>query len=366
MKRLFKLRLFNLRFLGRCAGLLLALAGAGAAADPLKVAFVYLGPVGDGGWTYQHELGRQAVEKAFGDRVKLSYVENVPETADAERVIRQLAAAGNQLIFTTSFGYMEPTLKVARLFPKVHFEHATGYKTAANVSCYQARFYEGAYLLGIIAGRMTKTNTLGWVGSFPIPEVVRNVDAFTLGARSVNPKVRTKVIWVDTWYDPAKERQAAETLVAQGADVLGQNTDSPAALQVAQEKGVYGFGWDSDMVRYAPKAHLTANMENWGAYYVKRVQDQLDGNWKPENTRWGFTQDLVRLAEYNKAIPADLVALVEDRKKAISEGRLFVFSGPIRDPSGAIRVAAGTQLPEDQLWSLNWYVEGIEGKLPSN
>lgn len=349
------------------AALLLACGVAAAAADgaPLKVAFVYLNPVGDGGWTYQHDLGRQAVEKQFGDQVKITTIENVPETADAERVIRQLAADGNQLIFTTSFGYMDPTLKVARAFPNVHFDHATGYKTAANVGNYQARFYEGAYLLGVIAGRMTKSNTLGFVGSFPIPEVVRNIDAFTLGAQSVNPKIRTKVVWVDAWYDPAKERQAAETLIAQGADVLCQNTDSPATLQVAQEKGVYAFGWDSDMTRFAPKAHLSSNIENWAVYYVKEVQDQLAGTWKPEATKWGFHEDMVRLAPLNAAIPADVVKLVEARKQAIAAGQLPIFSGPLKDQGGAVKVAAGAVLPEDALWSLNWFVEGVEGRLPS-
>ena len=217
------------------------------AEEPLKVAFVYVGPVGDAGWTYAHDQGRQALEKALGSKVKTTYVENVAEGADAERVIRQLATEGNKVIFTTSFGFMNATVKVAQNFPNVVFEHATGYKAAKNLGVYEARFYEGAYLLGVMAGQMTKTNTLGFVASFPIPEVIRNIDAYTLGAQSVNPKVRTKVIWVNTWYDPAKERQAAETLIAQGADMFCQNTDSPAIVQVVQEKGIYAFGWDSDM-----------------------------------------------------------------------------------------------------------------------
>lgn len=254
------------------------MTGASAfAAEPLKVAFVYLGPVGDGGWTFQHDQGRLAIEKEFGAKIKTTFVENVPETADAERIIRQLAVDGNKLIFTTSFGYMDPTVKVAKLFPKVHFVHATGYKTTANLGTYQTRFYEGAYLLGIIAGKMTKSNTLGFVGSFPVPEVVRNIDAFTLGAKSVNPKIKTKVVWVNTWYDPGKERQAAETLVAQGADMLAQNTDSPAVVQVAEEKGVHAFGWDTDMAKYGPKAQLSANTENWGVYYSQEVKRELAG-----------------------------------------------------------------------------------------
>ena len=336
-----------------------------AAADPLKVAFVYLGPVGDGGWTYQHDLGRKALEKAFGDKVKTTYVENVPETADAERVIRQLAADGNELIFTTSFGYMDPTLKVAKMFPKVKFEHATGYKTSKNVVTYQTRFYEGAYLLGVIAGKMTKTNTLGFVGSFPIPEVIRNIDAFTLGAQSVNPKIKTKVIWVDTWYDPGKERQAAETLVAQGADVMCQNTDSPATVQVAEEKHVYAFGWDSDMAKYGPDAELTANTENWGVYYIDEVKKVLDGTWTGNRqTHWGIKEGMVVLSPLNPAVPKDVAALFAEKKKAIVDGTLIPFAGPLKDNTGTEKVAAGAELPEDKLMSINWYVDGVEGSIP--
>src|ERR1017187_10262227 len=229
---------------GVLAGVFAGLPATLAAAEPLKVAFIYVDPVGDTGWSYQHDVARREAERVLGSEVKTTYVESVPATADAERVIRQLAVAGNQLIFTTSFGYMEPTLRVAKLFPKVKFAHATGYKTAANVITYQTRFYEGAYLLGVLAGKTTKSNTLGYVGSFPIPEVIRNIDAFALGARSVNSRAVVKVIWVDTWYDPGKERQAAEALIAQGADVVAQNTDSPASIQVAQEKGTYAFSID--------------------------------------------------------------------------------------------------------------------------
>ena len=349
-----------------CSGaLLLGASTATHADDPLKVAFVYVGPAGDGGWSYQHDLGRIALEKALGTKVKTSYVESVPETADAERVIRQLAADGNQLIFTTSFGYMDPTVKVAKLFPKVHFEHATGYKTAANMVTYQARFYEGAYLLGVLAGKTTKSNTLGFVGSFPIPEVVRNIDAFTLGARSVNPNIHTKVIWVDTWYDPGKERQAAETLVAQGADVLCQNTDSPAVVQVAEEKGMHAFGWDSDMAKYGPHAELTANTENWGVYYIDEVQKQLAGTWSgSRQTAWGIKENLDVLTPLNKSVPADTAKLFEERKQALAEGTLQPFAGPLKSNSGEIKVAAGATLPFDQLQSINWYVDGVDGSIP--
>jgi len=336
-----------------------------AADEPVKAAFVYLGPVGDGGWTYQHDLGRQAMEKALGNKVKSTYVENVPETADAERVIRQLAAAGNTLIFTTSFGYMDPTLKVAKLFPKVHFEHATGYKTTPNAVTYQARFYEGAYLLGVIAGKMTKTNTLGFIGSFPIPEVVRNIDAYTLGARSVNPKIKTKVIWVDTWYDPGKERQAAETLIAQGADMLCQNTDSPAAVQVAEEKGVHAFGWDSDMAKYGPHAQLTANTENWGVYYIDEAKKVIDGSWTGDRqTRWGIKEGLVVLSPLNPAVPPEVAKVFEEKKKAIVDGTLVPFGGPLKDNAGTVRIEAGKEMPMNDLMAINWYVEGVDGSIP--
>jgi basic membrane protein A and related proteins len=347
------------------SGLLVGLGATAIAADPpLKVAFVYLGPVGDGGWTYQHDLGRIAVQKEFGDKVKTTFVENVPETADAERVIRQLAADGNQLIFTTSFGYMEPTLKVAKQFPNVKFEHATGYKTAPNLATYQTRFYEGAYLLGVLAGKMTKTNTLGFVGSFPIPEVIRNINAYTLGALSVNPKIKTKVIWVDTWYDPGKERQAAETLVAQGADMLAQNTDSPAVVQVAQEKGVHAFGWDSDMAKYGANAELTANTENWGVYYIREVKRVLDGTWKGDETHWGIKEGLVVLTPLNASVPADVAKIFNEKKQAIVDGKLVPFSGPLKDNAGAVKIPAGQEMPLKDLMAINWYVEGVEGSIP--
>lgn len=360
--------MFRLRYqytaLALVSGLSFGVVPTTHAAGPLKVAFVYLGPVGDGGWTYQHDQGRLAIEKEFGSKIKTTYVENVPETADAERVIRQLAVDGNQLIFTTSFGYMDPTIKVAKAFPKVHFVHATGYKTAPNVGTYQTRFYEGAYLLGIIAGKMTKSNTLGFVGSFPVPEVVRNLDAYTLGAKSVNPKVKTKVVWVNTWYDPGKERQAAETLVAQGADMLAQNTDSPAVVQVAEEKGVHAFGWDSDMAKYGPKAHLTANTENWGVYYSQAVRNELAGTWKPEKTFWGIKENLVVLSGLNSEVPADVAKLFNEKKKEIVDGKLLPFAGPLKDNAGAVKVAAGSTLPMGDLMGINWLVDGVEGSLP--
>jgi simple sugar transport system substrate-binding protein len=347
------------------AALSLALVQTAFAEDPIKVAFLYIDPVGDSGWTYQHDLARKELEKTFAGKVKTTYVENVPANADAERVIRQLAQAGNQMIFTTSFGYMEPTLKVAKLFPKVKFEHATGYKTAANMVNYEARFYEGAYLLGVLAGKTTKSNTLGFVGSFPIPEVIRNVNAWTLGAKSVNPNIKVKVIWVDTWYDPGKERQAAETLIAQGADVLSQNTDSPAVVQAAEKKGVHAFGWDSDMAKYGPNAQLTANTENWSVYYIDEIKKLMAGTWTGNrHTAWGIKENMVVLTPLNKSVPADLAKLVEDKKQGIAAGKLVPFAGPIKDNAGTIKVAAGAALTEQDLMSINWYVEGIEGSVP--
>jgi basic membrane protein A len=355
------------RWRALCAGSLglLVCAAVTGATQPIKVAFVYVDPVGDSGWTYEHDLGRHALEKALGPQVKTTYIENVPATADAERVVRQLAAGGNQLIFTTSFGYMDATLKVAKLFPQVRFEHATGYKTSTNVVTYEARIHEGAYLLGVLAGKTTRTNTLGFVGSFPIPEVIRNIDAFTLGARSVNPAVKTKVIWVDTWYDPGKERQAAETLAAQGADVLSQNTDSPSVVQLAEQKGIHAFGWDSDMLKYGPHAQLTANTENWGEYYTEEVRKALAGTWTGNRrTIGGVKEGMIVLTPLNPSVPPDVARLFDAKKQDIASGRLNPFAGPLQDNKGTLRVAAGTALTDPQLMLIDWYVAGVEGSVP--
>ena len=335
-----------------------------AATTPLKVGFVYVGPVGDIGWTHAHNEGRLAMEKALPGQVKSTYVENVPEGADAERVIRQLAADGNKIIFTTSFGFMNPTLKVAHSFPNTYFAHATGYKMASNVAIYQARTYEGAYMLGVLAGKMTKSNVLGFVGSFPVPEVIRNINAFTLGAQSVNPKVRTRVVWVNSWYDPARERQAAETMIAQGADVLSQNTDSPAVIQTAQEKGMYAFGWDSDMSKFGPKAQLVASTLNWGPYYTQAVKTVLTGSWKPTDTLWGIKEGTVVLTALNPVVPPAVAKLFNAKKQAIVDGKLVMFAGPVKDQSGTIRVAAGSVMPMKDLMSINYYVQGVEGAIP--
>ena len=355
----------NRRTLFALAAALSVTAGLPAhAADPLKVAFVYVGPVGDAGWTYAHEQGRLALEKSMAGKVKTTYVENVPEGADAERVIRKLAADGNKLIFTTSFGFMNPTEKVAKAYPNVVFEHATGFNTSKNMGVYETRQYEGTYLQGVIAAKMSKTGTIGFVGSFAVPEVLRNINAYTLGAQSVNPKIKTRVVWINSWYDPAKERQAAETLIAQGADVLTQNTDSPATLQVAQEKGKFAFGWDSDMARFAPKAHLTASTNNWGDFYTRTAQAVMAGTWKTGEVRGGLNEGMVKMSPLNAAVPADVAKLFEQKKADIIAGKIKPFQGPIKDQSGAVRVAAGAQMADKEVHGMNFYVQGVEGTIP--
>ncbi|MFA6041019.1 MAG: BMP family ABC transporter substrate-binding protein [Methylophilus sp.] len=351
-------------FLALLAAGLLTMGLTAQAEEPLKVGFVYVGPVGDAGWTYGHDQGRLALEKAFPGKVKTTYVDNVPEGADAERVIRKLAADGNKLIFTTSFGFMNPTMKVAKVFPKVVFEHATGFMKSKNMGIYEARSYEGAYLLGVIAGKMTKSNTLGFVASFPIPEVVRNINAYTMGAQSVNPDIKTKVIWVNTWYDPGKERQAAEALIAQGADILSQNTDSPAVLQAAQAKGVYAFGWDSEMSRFAPKAHLTASTLDWSKYYIETTKAVMDGTWKSGEVRDGIKEGMVVLTPLNPVVPKAVADILAEKKAAIVAGKLNPFQGPIVDQNGVVRVKAGEMMPLKELLSLNYYVKGVDGSLP--
>ena len=342
-----------------------AAAAPAPKADPLKVAFVYIGPVGDAGWTFAHDNGRKAVEAKFGDKVKTTFVENVPESAaDAERVMRQLATDGNKLIFGTTFGYMEAMLKVAKEFPDVKFEHATGFKTADNLAQYDVRTYEGAYLAGVVAGKMSKSGKLGVVASVPIPEVIRNIDAFTMGARSINPKATTRVVWVNKWFDPGKEREAATTLIGQGVDVLMQNTDSAAVVQTAQEKGVYAFGWDSDMTSFGPKAHQAASMINWSVYYNKRVGEVLDGTWKTGSSWLGLKEDGIDLGAFNPDLPADVKTLVAERKKAIIDGSAPIWKGPVVDNTGKEVVAKDAVADDAFLHGIKFYVQGVEGKVP--
>ncbi len=341
------------------------LAGAGTRAeDPFKVGFVYVGPVGDHGWSYQHDQGRQAVEAAYGDRVATTFVEDVAEGPDAERVINQLAASGHDMVFTTSFGFMNPTLKVARRFPGVTFEHATGFKRADNLATYSSRFYEGRYVVGHIVGRMTESNIIGYVGSIPIPEVVRGINATLLAARQVNPEVTIKVVWVNSWFDPGKEADAARTLIDQGADVIMQHTDSPAPVQVAEERGVWAVGQASDMVRFGPKAHLTAIVDDWAPYYVRRVGAAMDGSWESTDTWGGLDTGMVRLTAYNPAIPEDVAALAERVRKGIEDGSVHPFAGPIVNQAGQQVIGAGEVLSDADLLKMNYYVQGVQGSLP--
>jgi basic membrane protein A and related proteins len=347
-----------------CAAALALVIPAAQAADPFKVGFVYVGPIGDHGWTYRHDIGRHAIDKALGDKVKTSYVENVKEGPDAERVIRQFAANGAGIIFTTSFGYMNPTLKVAKKFPKVKFEHATGYKRGDNVSTYSGRFYEGRTIAGLVAGHMSKSGVIGYIASFPIPEVVRGINAATLAMRSVNPKAQVKVVWVNTWYDPGKEGDAAKALIDQGADVILQHTDSPAPLQVAESRGIWAVGQASDMSKFAPKAQLTAIVDDWDAYYVGRTKAAMDGSWKSGDTWAGLKDGMVAMAPFNNAIPADVVAQAEQAIADIKSGKRHSFDGPVRDQAGKEVVPAGQRVSDKVLLGMNWYVEGVQGKLP--
>jgi simple sugar transport system substrate-binding protein len=333
-------------------------------AEPLKVGFVYVSPVGDAGWTSQHDLGRRQMEQALAGKVVTTFVEKVPEGADAERVIRDLAAQGNKLIFTTSFGFMNPTIKVAEEFPETKFEHATGYKSAKNVGTYNVRFYEGRYLAGIVAGRMTKSNTLGYVAAFPIPEVLQGVNAFTLGARSVNPRAQVRVIWVNSWYDPGKERDAANTLIGQGADVLTHHTDSTAVVAAAEEKGRMAIAYHSNMAKFGPKAQLAAVSHHWGAYYTKAAQSVLEGTWKPSNIWGGMKDGMIKLEAISPSVPSDVVELVKAREAAITDGKFHPFTGPIKTNDGKEVIASGS-LTDEQLGKMNFYVQGVLGKVPA-
>jgi simple sugar transport system substrate-binding protein len=338
-------------------------AAAPAPAEPLKVGFVYVSPVGDAGWTSQHHLGRGEMLKALGDKVTSTFVEKVPEGADAARVIRDLAQQGHKLIFTTSFGFMNPTLKVAEEFKDVKFEHATGYKTAANVNSYNARFYEGRYLAGMIAGRMTKTNTLGYVAAFPIPEVLQGINAFALGARSVNPKAQVRVVWVNTWYDPGKERDAASALMGQGADVVTHHTDSTATVAAAEEKGKMAVAYHSDMARFGPNAQLAAVTHHWGDYYTRRARAALDGSWKVEPVWGGIREGMIKLEGLSDKLPKDVVDAVKAREDELRKGAFHPFTGPVRTNDGKVVVESGA-LSDEQLSKMDYYVEGVVGKVP--
>jgi simple sugar transport system substrate-binding protein len=335
--------------------------------EPLKIAFAYVGPVGDGGWTFAHDNARKALEAEFGDKIKTSFIENVSESADAERNFRDMVAQGNKLIFGTTFGYMEPMLKVAADHKDVKFEHATGYKQADNMRTYDSRTYEGAYMAGVIAGKMTKSNTLGVVASIPIPEVVRNINAFTLGAQSVNPKVKTKVVWVNEWFNPPKETEAATSLINSGADVLFQNTDSPAVLKTAEEKGKRAFGWDSDMTAYGPKAHLASSVINWTPYYIQATRDALEGKWMGGGHTWAGVKDgAIDIVSIADDVPADTKAKIDEIKAGLKDGSFVIWKGPLLDNTGKTQLKKDEVADDKFLSGLSFYVKGVEGKVPGN
>ena len=335
-----------------------------AGADPVKVGFVYVGPVGDAGCTFSHDLGRKEMEANLKGRVVTQMVENVAEGPDSERVIREMAKGGCKVIFATSFGYMNPTLNVAKQFPDVVFMHATGYKTAANVGVYNGRFYEGRYLNGVMAGRLSKSNIAGIVAAIPIPEVVMGINAFTRGMKSVNPKAEVRVVWTNSWYDPGKEREAALSLIAQGADVLTHDTDSTAVNQAAEEKGVKVFCYNSDEIKYGPKAQMTGTIHTWGNFYTKTINAVLNKTWKPENVWGGLKMGLIKMAPISPLVPKDVKAQVEKLEAQIIAGKLHPFAGPVVDQDGKIRVPAGTTISDMDLEKMDYYVQGVASKMP--
>ena len=339
--------------------LLIAVGPAHAEDKKLKVGFIYVGPVSDAGYSYQHDLSRKALEAAMPGRVETTYLENVPE-ADSERAIEKLARSGMNLVLTTSFGFMEPTLKVAKKFPKVKFEHATGYKRSENLSTYSARFYEGRYVCGQIAARLSKTGTLGYIASFPIPEVVSGINAYMLGAQSVNPNAKLKIVWVNTWFDPGKEAEAAKALLAQGVDILAQHTDSAAPLQEAEKQG---FGQSSDQMRFAPKAQLTSIVDDWSGYVIGEAKAVMDGTWKSHDTWGGIKDGMVVLAPYAN-MPDDVKAKATATAADIASGKLHPFQGPVTKQDGTVAVKAGETAPDPMILGMNWYVKGIDDKLP--
>ena len=356
-----KLHLSRRHFLaGTAASSALLLARPGLAAGPLKCAWVYVGPVGDFGYSYQHDLGRKAVAEHYGDQVVASFVEKVAEGPDADRVIRQLASSGNRLIFATSFGFMNSCVRVAKQFPKVMFEHATGYQTARNLAVYNARFYEGRAVIGTIGGMMTKSGIVGYIASFPIPEVVMGINSFTLAAQKHRPDIQIKVVWVNSWYDPGKEADAAKALIDQGADIISQHTDSPAALQVAQDRGVHAFGQSSDMAKFAPKAQLSAIVDDWGPYYIGEVKAVMDGTWKTHNVWLGLKEGMVVIAPYGPDVPPDVAKAADAVKAGIIAGTQHPFDGPVSNQAGEVVIPKGEHASDEQLQKMDWYVKGVQ------
>lgn len=363
-----------LKTLGLATALTLATGSVMAQSDdPLSVGFIYVGPIGDFGWSYQHDQGRLAIEEHFGDAVETTYIESVPE-GDSERVIRRMAQDGTDLIFTTSFGYMTPTLRVAGQFPETKFEHATGYQRADNVSVYSGRFYEGRTVQGILAGHMTESNVIGYIASFPIPEVIRGINAAYLAAKSVNPDVEFKIVWVSTWFDPAKEADAANALIEQGADVIMQHTDSTAPMTIAEatwnnleedETGIYAFGQASDMLEFGTNARLSSIIDNWNPYYIERVQAVMDGTWESADSWHGIGQGTTTIGAFNINIPVDVAAEAQAALDAIAAGELHPFTGPINKQDGSVWLAEGETADDGTLLGMNFYVEGIEGAIPN-
>jgi basic membrane protein A and related proteins len=331
---------------------------------PLKIAFMYVGPVGDLGWSYQHDQGRLAVEEHFGDQVETSYVESVPEGADAERVLRQMAQSGNKLIFATSFGFMQAVINVAKQFPDTIFEHATGFKTAENVGIYNARFYEGRYVSGHLAGRMSKEKTIGYIGSFPIPEVIMGINAYTLGAQRVMPDVTTKVVWVNSWYDPGKEAEAANALIDQGCDFIVQHTDSPAPVQAAEKRGVWCVGQASDMGKFGPQRCLTSVVDDWASYYITTAQQVLDGTWKSGDYWGGLAEDSVVLTPWNPVVPSNVQAELDALVREIEVKTVHPFQGPVKNQAGEVIVPEGAVMSDSDLLKMSYYVQGIDSTLP--
>jgi basic membrane protein A len=338
-----------------------ALSPAGAADKEMQVGFIYVSPIGDAGWSYAHDVGRKAVEELPG--VKTSYVEAVPEGPDSERVMLNMARKGFDVVFATSYGYMDPMLKVAKQFPKTVFMHCSGFKTADNMGNYFGRMYQARYLTGIVAGSMTKSGTLGYVAAFPIPEVIRGINAFTRGVRSVNPKAEVRVVWTKTWYDPATEKEAAKSLLAVGADVIAQHQDSPGPQEAAQEKGVFSVGYNSDMSAFAPKAHLTAAVWNWGPFYVKTVKAVQAGTWKSQSSWPGLKEGIVDISPFGPMVPDAVRQKVETEKAAFLQGQDPVFAGPVRDQKGDIKIPAGSSPTDKELLGMTWFVEGVIGTL---
>jgi len=355
----------NIKSIASLVTLLSLFCFSAFAEDKIKIGFIYVGPTGDHGWTYRHDIGRQDVEKHFGDKVKTKYIESVSEGPDAERVMRSMAMEGMDIIFATSFGYMNSMVKVAKEFPNVKFEHATGYKQGPNLSTYGLRLYQARHVQGVIAGMMTKTNKICYVGAFPIPEVIREINTYYLGAKSVNPDVDIDIIWVNTWYNPVKEGEAAKVLIAQGCDMVAQHTDSPSPLQVAEKLGKFGFGQASDQMKFAPKAQLTATIDNWSPYYIARVQAVLDGTWKSGDYFGGMIDGTVEMAPFAN-MPADVEAHAAKIKESIKNGKYYAFTGPIKDNNGKLQLKDGEIADDAHLNSMMYYVEGIDAKVPGN